>query len=277
MYLKRYYDLKYKIHMDTEKDLVAIIMAGGLGKRMNSDLPKVLHKIAGIPMICHILSKLNDLHSVKPSVKKVMIVVGKYREIIEETINSFSHLYTQYLDEIQYIDQFEPKGTGHAIQCCRSELLKYPKTNVLILSGDVPLISSSLMMKMVKDVNSLRIAVTCLEDSTGYGRIVEQDGKFDKIVEEKDCDTMQKTIQKVNCGLYTFDCNILCRYLPYLKNNNSQNEYYLTDIIEIIKCEQDIEEVEMYEISKESQHEIMGVNTLQQLEELDKYIIPSKN
>ena len=101
MYLKRYYDLKYKIHMDTEKDLVAIIMAGGLGKRMNSDLPKVLHKIAGIPMICHILSKLNDLHSVKPSVKKVMIVVGKYREIIEETINSFSHLYTQYLDEIQ--------------------------------------------------------------------------------------------------------------------------------------------------------------------------------
>jgi bifunctional N-acetylglucosamine-1-phosphate-uridyltransferase/glucosamine-1-phosphate-acetyltransferase GlmU-like protein len=78
--------------METEKGLVAIIMAGGLGKRMNSDLPKVLHKIAGVPMICHILTKLTDLSSVKatlPSVKKIMIVVGKYKQIIEETINYF--------------------------------------------------------------------------------------------------------------------------------------------------------------------------------------------
>jgi UDP-N-acetylglucosamine diphosphorylase/glucosamine-1-phosphate N-acetyltransferase len=258
--------------METENGLVAIIMAGGLGKRMNSDLPKVLHKIAGVPMICHILSKLKDL----PSVKKVMIIVGKYRQIIEETINDFlQEKDLQFLiEKIQYIDQPEPMGTGHAIQCCRSELLKTSKmptnTNVLILSGDVPLISSSLMMKMVTNLNNVRIAVTCLENSTGYGRIVEQDGKFDKIVEEKDCDAEQKTIKKVNCGLYAIDCNILCRYLPYLKNNNSQNEYYLTDIIEIIKCE---ERIDVCEISKESQHEIMGVNTLQQLEELEKIIV----
>ena len=256
--------------METEKGLVAIIMAGGLGKRMNSDLPKVLHKIAGVPMICHILTKLTELSSVKPS---VMIVVGKYRQIIEETINIFlQEKDLQFLiEKIQYIDQIEPMGTGHAIQCCRSELLKYPNTNVLILSGDVPLISSQLIMKMVTNLNIIRIAVTCLENSTGYGRILEKDGKFDKIVEEKDCNAEQKTIKKVNCGLYTVDCNTLCRYLPYLKNNNSQNEYYLTDIIEIIKCEEHID-VEMYEISKESQHEIMGVNTLQQLEELEKLL-----
>ena len=253
--------------METEKDLVAIIMAGGLGKRMNSDLPKVLHKIAGVPMICHILTKLTDL----PSVKNVMIIVGKYRQIIEETINDFlREKDLQFLiEKIQYIDQPEPMGTGHAIQCCRSELLKHQNTNVLILSGDVPLISSSLMMKMVTNLNNVRIAVTCLENSTGYGRIVEQDGKFDKIVEEKDCNAEQKTIKKVNCGLYAFDCNILCRYLPYLKNNNSQNEYYLTDIIEIIKCE---DHIDVFEISEESQHEIIGVNTQQQLEELGKII-----
>ena len=254
--------------METEKGLVAIIMAGGLGKRMNSDLPKVLHKIAGVPMICHILTKLTELSSVKPS---VMIVVGKYRQIIEETINIFlQEKDLQFLiEKIQYIDQIEPMGTGHAIQCCRTELLKYPNTNVLILSGDVPLISSQLMMKMVTNLNIIRIAVTCLENSTGYGRILEKDGKFDKIVEEKDCNAEQKTIKKVNCGLYTVDCNTLCRYLPYLKNNNSQNEYYLTDIIEIIKCEA---RIDMVEISKESQHEIMGVNTLQQLEELEKLL-----
>ena len=254
--------------METEKGLVAIIMAGGLGKRMNSDLPKVLHKIAGVPMICHILTKLTELSSVKPS---VMIVVGKYRQIIEETINDFlQEKDLQFLiEKIQYIDQIEPMGTGHAIQCCRTELLKYPNTNVLILSGDVPLISSQLIMKMVTNLNIIRITVTCLENSTGYGRILEKDGKFDKIVEEKDCNAEQKTIKKVNCGLYTVDCNTLCRYLPYLKNNNSQNEYYLTDIIEIIKCEA---RIDMVEISKESQHEIMGVNTLQQLEELEKLL-----
>jgi len=259
--------------METEKGLVAIIMAGGLGKRMNSDLPKVLHKITGVPMICHILTKLKDLSSDKPSDKKVMIVVGKYRQIIEETINNFlQEKDLRFLIEnIQYIDQIEPMGTGHAIQCCRSELLKYPNTNVLILSGDVPLISSQLMMKMITNLNTIRIAVTRLENSTGYGRILEKDGKFDKIVEEKDCNAEQKTIQKVNCGLYAVDCNTLCRYLPYLKNNNSQNEYYLTDIIEIIKCEELIN-VEMFEISKESQHEIMGVNTPQQLEELEKLL-----
>ena len=256
--------------METEKGLVVIIMAGGLGKRMNSELPKVLHKIAGVPMICHILTKLTELSSVKPS---VMIVVGKYKQIIEETINDFlQEKDLQFLiEKIQYIDQIEPMGTGHAIQCCRSELLKYPNTNVLILSGDVPLISSQLMMKMVTNLNIIRITVTCLENSTGYGRILEKDGKFDKIVEEKDCNAEQKTIQKVNCGLYAIDCNTLCHYLPYLKNNNSQNEYYLTDIIEIIKCEERID-VEMCEISKESQHEIMGVNTIQQLEELEKLL-----
>jgi UDP-N-acetylglucosamine diphosphorylase/glucosamine-1-phosphate N-acetyltransferase len=261
--------------MESEKGLVTIIMAGGLGKRMNSDLPKVLHKIAGVPMICHILTKLKNLSSDKPSDKKVMIVVGKYRQIIEETINNFlQEKDLQFLiEKIQYIDQFEPMGTGHAIQCCRSELLKYQNANVLILSGDVPLISSQLMMKMITNLNTIRIAVTRLENSTGYGRILEKDGKFDKIVEEKDCNAEQKTIQKVNCGLYAVDCNTLCRYLPYLKNNNSQNEYYLTDIIEIIKREERIDAVEMCEISKESQHEIMGVNTLQQLEELEKIIV----
>jgi UDP-N-acetylglucosamine diphosphorylase/glucosamine-1-phosphate N-acetyltransferase len=252
--------------METEKGFVAIIMAGGLGKRMNSDLPKVLHKIAGIPMICHILLKLKLITQFY-NLERVMIVVGKYRQIIEETISRL-----QNLPEIQYIEQIEPMGTGHAIQCCRSELLKHQNMNVLILSGDVPLISLSLMLKMVKKLNTIRIAVTCLENSTGYGRIVEQDGKFDKIVEENDCDAVQKTIQKVNCGLYAVDCNTLCRYLPYLKNNNSQNEYYLTDIIEIIKTQEKLD-IEMYEIRKESQHEIMGVNTPQQLKELEKLIV----
>ena len=127
------------------------------------------------------------------------------------------------------------------------------------------------MLQMVKNLNTIRIAVTSLDNSTGYGRIVEQHDKFDKIVEEKDCNEKHITIKKVNCGLYGVDCEILCRYLPYLKNNNSQNEYYLTDIIEIIKCEEHVD-VEMCEISKESQHEIMGVNTLQQLEELEKLL-----
>ena len=251
-----------------EKGLVVIIMAGGLGKRMNSEIPKVLHKIAGIPLISNILLKLKQLRKFY-NLEKIMIVVGKYRQIIEETINSFLDLD---MLNIQYIEQQEPLGTGHAIQCCRSELLKYTSSNVLILSGDVPLITSTLMLKMLNDLNKIRIAVTSLDNSTGYGRIVEQNDKFNKIVEEKDCNETEITIKKVNCGLYAINCEILCHYLPYLKNNNSQNEYYLTDIIEIIKCEEHVD-VEMCEISRDTQYEIMGVNTLQQLEELENIYI----
>jgi len=246
---------------------VVVIMAGGLGKRMKTDLPKVLHQINGKPMLAKII-----LESIKIKPKKILIVVGKYRPIIESTMEQ--HVDSQLLNTyVKNIDQKEALGTGNAIQSCYSEFLNYIQDNVLILSGDVPLIQSKTMLEMLKNVKKIRLMVTELENPTGYGRIVEfverNQTKFDKIVEEKDCNERQKSIRKINCGIYSFQISILHKYIYFIRNNNSQKEYYLTDIFEIVKNGEYVD-IEMLEIPKEQQKEIMGVNTPEQLKELEK-------
>ena len=247
-----------------ENELNIIIMAGGLGKRMNSSIPKILHKILNKPMIVHVIKESNKLNP-----KKIMIVVGKYREIIEKTIKEYLDMNTF---PIEYIYQPEALGTGHAIQCCIESLKKNINSKTLILSGDVPLLKYNTMNSIITNVNKVKITTTEFENSTGYGRIIEKNSLFEKIVEEKDCTLEEKKIKKINCGIYVFDTEILCKYLPYLTNNNAQKEYYLTDIIEIIKTNEDIN-IDLYNISKENHYQIMGINTKEQLIELERLII----
>ena len=155
------------MELEKEKGLIVVIMAGGLGKRMDSVLPKVLHKIGKIPMIVHLLIKLRDLEKMH-KIDKILIVVGKYKDIIQTKIAKY--LAT---DVITFIDQPNPLGTGHAILCCIEELKQYTYTNALILSGDVPLLSSLLMYNMVKNVSIVRLMTAIFLEPYGYGRIVE--------------------------------------------------------------------------------------------------------
>lgn len=252
------------------KEVVVIIMAGGLGKRMNSTLPKVLHPINNKPMLCHVLEKANSLPC---KVKKIMIVLGKYKDVIKESIEK--NFDDSMLSNIVYVDQPEAKGTGHAIQCCIPELLLHPYADVLILSGDVPLLRAHTMNSMLYKFNKVRIVVTNFVDPTGYGRIITKNGCFEKIVEQKDCDVEQLKVDLVNCGIYAIKSQLLCKYLPYLTNDNAQKEYYLTDIIEIIKREEKID-IDLFMIEKANQYEIMGVNTSEQLIELEK-LVQKKN
>ena len=238
---------------------IIIIMAGGLGKRMNSNIPKVLHKINGKPLLVHIIEQAFILNPLQ-----ILIVVGKYKDIIEQTLSEYVSL-----DKIKFILQAEALGTGHAIQCCRSELLQYPNKRILILSGDTPLIQSTTINDILSNFNKVKVVTTILENPYGYGRILEQDGAFVRIVEEKDCNSDEKKINKVNCGIYAFDSYILYEYLPLLQNNNSQKEYYLTDIIELIKKNEKID-IDLYNIPLDKQIEIIGVNTQEQLDELEK-------
>ena len=250
----------------TSEQTIVIIMAGGLGKRMKSDLPKVLHKIDNEPMLVHVIKQSKLLLP-----NKIMVVVGKYRRVIEETLMNYIDM-----ENICFVDQSEPLGTGHAVQCCIPELKSdNMNTRVLILSGDVPLLQSNTMLKILTNLNKVKIAVTEFDDPYGYGRIVEQNNIFDKMVEEKDCNFEQKQIKKVNCGIYAFNSEILCKYLPLLQPNNSQGEYYLTDIVEIIKIHEKIN-IEMFEFSKEIQIEIIGVNTVEQLKLLESRIISTR-
>lgn len=252
------------------KSIIAVIMAGGLGKRMKSSLPKVLHKISGIPMICHILLKLKIFSNIV-NIHKILIVVGKYKDIIKAELDSYSDI----LPYIEYIIQDEPLGTGHAIQCCINDLDEFPESEVLILSGDVPLLSVSTMNKLINMNEKVKIITTRIDVPTGYGRIIEVNEKFDKIVEQNDCNKRELEVKEINCGIYAIKSDYLCKYLPYLKNNNSQNEYYLTDIIEIIKREE-LFDIGVLKLSEENIYEILGVNTIENLNELEKLIIVNK-
>jgi UDP-N-acetylglucosamine diphosphorylase/glucosamine-1-phosphate N-acetyltransferase len=259
--------------MTDNKDIVVVIMAGGLGKRMNSNIPKVLHKIKGVSMISRILHNVTMLSCINREIqiKSIMVVVGKYKNEIKQSIENETDIYID-TSIIEYVDQPEALGTGNAIQCCNSNLLKNPNTNVLILSGDVPLLSSHTMEKMVIDSTICKIAVTRLENPYGYGRIVTQNNCFDKIIEEKDCTEEEKQIQLVNGGVYCIQSSILCKYMFDLTNANANSEYYLTDIVEIIKRNEAID-IELYEVSSEKQIEIMGVNTVEQLHQLESLVL----
>ena len=243
-------------------DNVVVIMAGGLGKRMNSDIPKVLHKVNDKPMLIHVIESALAIQPIK-----IYIVVGKYMPMIKDAV-----YFYRLIDDVEFIKQEEALGTGHAIQCCRPYLYQHEYSNTIILSGDVPLITTKTIRHMIRDLDYGRILTTILDDPTGYGRVIESDtGKFKKIVEEKDCNDLERKCRKINAGIYAFDTFILCKYLPLLSNNNAQGEYYLTDIVEIIKNKEDVD-IEMFNMPSENQQELLGVNTEQQLMELNNLL-----
>ena len=244
-------------------------MAGGLGKRMNSNTPKVLHKFNNKPMIIHTIE-----NSLLINPEKILIVVGKYYELIRETINQY--IPNNKLSNIEYVIQDTPLGTGHALLCAKEKLYNnYINSNnkLLILSGDTPLIDIKIMNNMIDNLKNFKICTTSLQNPYGYGRIVNiQNTNYTKIIEEKDCTNEEKIINKVNCGIYSIKISLLLKYIDKLSNNNNQCEYYLTDLVEIITKEENIL-MEFYEIDNNNNYKILGVNTPEQLQELQKYII----
>jgi UDP-N-acetylglucosamine diphosphorylase/glucosamine-1-phosphate N-acetyltransferase len=253
-----------------KKSVIAIIMAGGLGKRMSSTIPKVIHKLDGTPLINHILTTLNKFNSINDSIyhiEKILVVVGKYKEQIKNAIEN-NGIQSQ---NITYVTQETPLGTGHAIMCCKEELDKYPDSDVLILSGDVPLLSLNTINKLLSVESSTKLVTANIVPPYGYGRIIIKNGIFEKIIEQKDCTEEEDKIQIVNAGIYCIQSNLICKYMNFIKNNNNQSEYYLTDLIEIIKTNENIS-VGMLEIDSSRLIEIMGVNTIQQLNQLEEIL-----
>lgn len=245
-------------------NIVITIMAAGEGKRMNSSLPKVLHTFNNIPMLVRIIKESLLISN------KIIIITGKYDELIKKTINEYI-LDKFELQKIQYVQQRNPCGTGDAI---KSTLHLYKKNeNVVILNGDMPLINNNLLTKFIQNSIDNSIMVCNLENPSGYGRIIYDNNdstKFIKIQEEKDCDEEQKNINIVNCGLYKFEADLLLNYIPEIKNNNNQKEYYLTDILEILINNN--HKIGTYLLDKTENKYILGVNNQEELKNLEKYI-----
>ena len=235
-----------------------LILAGGLGKRMNSNLPKVLHQLNDKTLIQCVIETANKLNP-----DQIGIIAGKYKDQIEQSIKET--IEESILSKIEYIIQEEAKGTGHAVQCATDFIKNYNR--ILVLSGDVPLITDKTLTSMINLDSKCTILVNELENPTGYGRIKRlgsNERNKVKIIEEKDCTDEEKSIKVINSGIYCFESNLLLEYLPRLECNNAQNEYYLTDIVSFY------DNVKV--IKSDNNNEILGVNTCEQLEQLEQLI-----
>ena len=193
---------------------VIIILAGGLGKRMESELPKVCHEFNSIPMIVRVVNE-----SLKMKPLKIFIVVGKYKDVIKKTLFKYNLLEG---DSYNFVIQKEALGTGHAVLCARKNLEEFRNVNTLILCGDIPLINTKVINNMLTNLSQVKCLTTKYEDPKSYGRIIRKNGKFEKITEFKDCSEEEKKVNEVNCGIYSINSNLLIKYLPMISNNNSQ-------------------------------------------------------
>lgn len=240
-------------------NLTVCILAGGEGKRMKSTLPKVLHLFKGKPMIVHVINISLELNA-----QKIIIITGKHNELIQKTIKEY--LDNESFKKLRFVIQENPLGTGDAVKCT----LNYYEIdeNVLILNGDTPNISKELLNKFISSKGNNKLLISEIDNPYGYGRIIMNSfDEIQKIVEEKDANIEEKKTNKINSGIYLLESNNLINYVPLISNNNASKEYYLTDIIEIMLNKHI--NTYGYLINKNDNHLILGVNTREQLINLE--------
>lgn len=229
-----------------------VILAAGTGKRMRSALPKVLHPLAGEPLLAHVLDTARAL---APS--RLVVVVGHGADEVRAAVGA---------PDVQFAEQEQQLGTGHAVR--QALPLLDPAQPTLVLYGDVPLTRASTLKRLLAAADGrYGVLTVTLDDPTGYGRIVrDAGGKVERIVEQKDATPAQLAIDEVNTGIVVAPTAQLAIWLDALKNDNAQGEYYLTDVVE-----QAIEAG--FEVAtSEPDHvwETLGVNSKAQLAELER-------
>ena len=232
-------------------NLTVLILAAGKGTRMRSDLPKVLQPLAHKPLLGYVIDAST---SFKP--KQLVVVYGYGGDLVKETFSS---------QNIQWVEQKEQLGTGHAVQ--QAIPLIHDEGSTLILYGDVPLIDEHTIKRLIdKGQKNLAVLTFIKEDPKGYGRIVREHNQIQKIVEEKDCDESQKKIKEINTGIMCVPNHLLKNWLGRLNNQNSQKEYYLTDIVGL-----SIEDhIEVLSESADNEVSITGINSKSELAAMER-------
>ncbi len=234
--------------------LRVVILAAGKGKRMASDIPKILHPLGGVPLLERVV---NTAQTLNPDA--IHVVYGNGGSTVHETLD--------YLP-VHWIKQDEQLGTGHAVMQAMPQCKDTDQ--VLILYGDVPIITARSLQQLLHGTskNGLGLIVTELEDPTGFGRIIRNEmGNIIAIVEDKDATEQQLKIREINTGIITTSARFLKSWLPELKNNNKQQEYYLTDIVALaVKHGHPVGGIMAH-----CHEEVRGVNDRWQLAKLERY------
>ncbi|MDJ0616514.1 MAG: bifunctional UDP-N-acetylglucosamine diphosphorylase/glucosamine-1-phosphate N-acetyltransferase GlmU [Calothrix sp. MO_192.B10] len=228
--------------------VVVAILAAGRGTRMKSNMPKVLHTLGGKSLLERVID------SVKPlSPSRHMVIVGYEAQSVQAAMESIPGL--------EFVEQTEQLGTGHAIQQLLPHLQGY-QGDVLVLNGDVPLLTSQTLLKLLQthqsNQNAATILTAQLSNPTGYGRVFcDSENVVQQIVEDKDCTAAQKQNRRINAGVYCFRWQDLAKILPDLQANNAQKEYYLTDAVTQV--------TPVMAVDVEDYQEILGINNRMQL------------
>jgi len=232
--------------------LHVIILAAGEGKRMKSSLPKVLQKIAGRPMLAHVIDSARALDPAG-----IHVVYGHRGEAVRDAFAGES--------DLTWAEQAQQLGTGHAVQQAMPNVPS--DARVLVLYGDVPLIAPETLRRLLAAPGRLAVLVADLDDPTGYGRVLrDPEGRVGRIVEHKDADEDQREIKTVNTGIIVADGEPLRRWLEHLRNDNVQGEYYLTDVFASASTEFDA--AEMVHVADPIETE--GANDPWQLAQLER-------
>ncbi|MBO6179146.1 MAG: bifunctional UDP-N-acetylglucosamine diphosphorylase/glucosamine-1-phosphate N-acetyltransferase GlmU [Selenomonadaceae bacterium] len=241
-------------------DLVTVILAAGKGTRMKSKLPKVLHKVAGKPMVNHVLDAAKAAGAVRN-----IVVTGFGGEMVRQAIDA------------ECVEQKEQLGTGHAVLQTK-ELLEGTDGVVMVLCGDTPLLTGELLTSLYeahKRIGGVATVLTAIvPNPMGYGRVIRRpDETFLKIVEEKDATEEEQRVKEINSGIYCFNIKELFSALAEVKNDNAQGEYYLPDVLEILGARG--EKIAAY--ATKNYDLTLGINSRAQLAAAEKILRKRKN
>jgi UDP-N-acetylglucosamine pyrophosphorylase len=244
-----------------ERQLATIIMAAGKGTRMkNSEKAKVMFEVCEIPMIEHVVRLAYDIHSTR-----VVTIVGFKRESVMEHISKVA-------PTVEFAVQDPQLGTGHAIIQTEPVLRSYDG-DVLILSGDVPLLQESTIEELIAHHHASKAVATILtadvDDPTGYGRVIRNANNYvEAIVEHRDASPAQLLVREINSGIYIFDSKHLYAALTHITPHNAQNEYYLTDVFSYYWKHT----MPVAAVKAADHNEIRGINTIDQLQEAESVL-----
>ncbi|MDG2956054.1 bifunctional UDP-N-acetylglucosamine diphosphorylase/glucosamine-1-phosphate N-acetyltransferase GlmU [Bisgaard Taxon 10/6] len=233
--------------------LSVVILAAGKGTRMYSDLPKVLHKVAGKPMVKHVIDTAKQL-----SADQIHLIYGHGADLLKERLAD---------EPVNWVFQAEQLGTGHAMQ--QAAPFFKDDENIVMLYGDAPLITKETLERLVaaKPENGIALLTVELENPTGYGRIIRENGSVVAIVEQKDASPEQLKITEVNTGVMVSDGASFKKWLTRLDNNNAQGEYYMTDVIGLANRDG----FKVTAVKADDMMEVEGANNRLQLAALERY------
>jgi bifunctional UDP-N-acetylglucosamine pyrophosphorylase/glucosamine-1-phosphate N-acetyltransferase len=233
-----------------------VILAAGQGKRMRSSLPKVLHPIAGRPMLAHVIDTARIVSAWQPN-PRFVVVIGHGADAVRAAFAAER--------DVTFVLQEPQLGTGHAVMQALPHLAD--GTHTLVLYGDVPLVSAATLERLlVAAGRGVGLLTVLLDDPHGYGRIVRGDGQVRRIVEEKDATPAERALREVNTGILVAPTHRLRHWLTQLSNDNAQREYYLTDIIALAVAEG----VSVHATHPDAAVETLGVNSKAQLAQLER-------